>query len=183
MATVRKSALVSAAALDVARGESGQVGQSPVIKSVLLPSFLIDAVEEAMAAYQYGARSRSVWLEEAIAGLILHDPTLLVGSSGSKAYAPDSPAGKLKQIKVHISGDLDKQSRWLVRTLRRQHPDGEGTFTDILRYAIVYRCRYPNHFPRSNPEIVSGDLIDRALAVMLDPVLAQPYPAADRADA
>lgn len=151
---------------------------SPNIKSVALPRFLIDAVAQDMDRHGYGPREKSLWFEEALSGLVIHDRSLMLGSTGSKAFGPDDPSHRPQQIKINLRLELDQQCRWLVTTLRRQHPEGDGTFTDIVRFAIVFRLRYPQHFPRANPDIESDALIRAAIEAVVDPVLSSPYPVA-----
>ena len=150
-------------------------------KHVMVHQFLINATAEEMERRGYGERRRSRWVEEAISGLILHDPALMLGSSGSKAFGrePDPAETQLVPLKVVLSLDLLSQAKDLVRMLRRQHPDGEGSLSDVVRYALIFRLRYPDHYPASHNSITGDDLIARALAVTLDPVLRTPYPAAE----
>lgn len=117
-----------------------------VVRDVSLHAYLLSAVADAMKADGYGLRSRSRWLEEAFAGMVVNDPLMMEGSTGDKAV--DGPEGKLERTKVQIRRSMARQLDALSARLRRENPFMEGAMSYVMRSAARYRLRFPHlyHF-------------------------------------
>ena len=137
-------------------------GPRQVIRDFSLQRYLADNLREQMRADGYNEKRRTRWIEEAIAGLMLFDASMMDSATGDRATTTDPAHAKLVRTKTRIRADLERNVSELVRTLKFQDPDIVGHYSYVIRCAIRYRMRNPDRFPPSDGAD-GDDLIARAV--------------------
>lgn len=137
-----------------------------VIRRLSLQPILLDAMQRAMEAAYYTPHQRSLWIEEALAGLILQDPGLYQSPTGDDVKGLGPLMVRSVKTKTNVRNALDRQVHEVLKMLRTQYWEQPPSFSYIARCAIRHRLRHPEHYPRTSL-ILSDDLIERALAVDL----------------
>ncbi len=132
---LRKSVPVSAPASEL---------PDVVIRDVSVQRYLLEAADAAAQQSGYTRKQRSRWIEEAIAGLAIHDPTLLASPLGEQAIRGEQ--AKLRRIKVQLSLPIDQRANEMVKNLLAENPDTVGPYSYVVRCALRYRLRNPARF-------------------------------------
>lgn len=147
--------------------------EPPAVRGAYVQADLLGRLHESMRAAGYGARERSLWIEEAASGLLAFDPAVLSSVDGD--YREDNaPAGfdaRMKKLNVQIDPALDRQLTRVKERLVRDSPSLSGPFSFLIRAAIRHRLRNPGLYPRTS-HADPDELRRRALAARVDGVLS-----------
>jgi len=138
-----------------------------VTRRLSMPSHLQEAMEEAMTAAGYNKVQRSLWIEEALAGLLLHDAGVHASATGDQPASVREHMIRSKVTKTNVRPELDRQVQMVVDELRTQKWD-EPNFSFVARCAIRHRLRFPHLYPRTS-DLRSEDLMRSAMALNLTP--------------
>lgn len=128
---------------------------------VSMPPYLMGAMMETMRSTGYNAKQRSIWIEEAIAGLIVHDPSLYESSTGDRVSGTDS-INKMMVTKTVMRNSLSAQVGTLIAETNTPPNTAPVNFSYIARCAIRHRLRHPELYPVTSM-VTAEDLINQAL--------------------
>lgn len=138
-----------------------------VTRRLSMPAILQEAMEAAMSGSGYNKVQRSLWIEEALAGLLLHDAGVHDSATGDQPEAAREHMIRSKVTKTNVRPELNNQVQMVIDELRAQKWD-EPNFSFVARCAIRHRLRFPDLYPRTS-EIRSEDLIKSAISLDLSP--------------
>lgn len=109
--------------------------------AVRIPSALSTQIAQAMARDGYSRKRQSLWVEEALLALSRHDPDMGQSLVGDRAQGPNR-----RQMILMLSEHACDTLRDLIIRLRLQVPTIEGVQSLVLRCAMRFRIRNPEHF-------------------------------------
>ena len=132
---------------------------------VSMPPYLMGVMVETMRSTGYNAKQRSIWIEEAIAGLIVYDPSLYESSTGDRVSGSAS-VSKMMVTKTVIRNSLSAQVNTLVAETNTPPNTTPINFSYIARCAIRHRLRHPELYPVTSM-VSAEDLISQALKIDL----------------
>ena len=95
----------------------------------------------AMARDGYSRNRQSLWVEEALLALSRHDPDMGQSLVGDRAQGPNR-----RQMILVLTEHGRDTLRDLIIRLRLQVPTIEGVQSLVLRCAMRFRIRNPEHF-------------------------------------
>lgn len=142
--------------------------QPHAVHKLSMPTYLSQFVKEAMEAAMYTPHQRSLWIEEALAGLIVHDSGVYASATGDRSDEIPEELQKRTSTKTNVRQALDRQLQILIHELQLQGGSPPPTFSYVARCAIRHRLRHPELYPRTS-EVTSKELIERAIALDLTP--------------
>lgn len=135
------------------------------IHRLSLPPYLMGVMMETMKSTGYNGKQRSVWIEEAIAGLIVHDSSLYESSTGDRVSNANGSA-KYMVSKTVIRASLAAQVDILILETNTPPNASPINFSYIARCAIRHRLRHPELYPVTSA-VRADDLISQALKMDL----------------
>lgn len=109
--------------------------------AVRIPPALSTQIAQAMARDGYSRKRQSLWVEEALLALSRHDPDMGQSLVGDRALGPNR-----RQMILMLSEHACDTLRDLIIRLRLQVPTIEGVQSLVLRCAMRFRIRNPEHF-------------------------------------
>lgn len=136
-----------------------------VTRDVSLQRYLSDLIWKHMEQCGYNRKQRGLWIEEALAGLILHDAKVFASPTGDKVQMANPRDNQLIRTKTGIRSALERNIRKLVRTLQFENPDIVGHYSYVVRAAVRHRMRHPELYP---PHRDGEQMIHEAAGVNLD---------------
>ena len=110
-----------------------------------VPPALSDEVDGAMARDGYSRKRKSLWVEEALYTVQNHDPDLSQSIVGDRAQGRNT-----RQMIIALGPEAHDVLKDLIIRLRLQVPTIEGVQSLVLRCAMRFRIRNPEHFVRWN---------------------------------
>ena len=110
-----------------------------------VPPALSDDVDGAIARDGYSRKRKSLWVEEALFSVRNHDPDLSQSLVGDRAQGRNT-----RQMIIALAPDAHDVLKDLIIRLRLQVPTIEGVQSLVLRCAMRFRVRNPEHFVRWN---------------------------------
>ena len=110
-----------------------------------VPPALSDEVDSAMARDGYSRKRKSLWVEEALYSVQNHDPDLSQSIVGDRAQGRNT-----RQVIIALNPDAHDVLKDLIIRLRLQVPTIEGVQSLVLRCAMRFRIRNPEHFVHWN---------------------------------
>lgn len=136
---------------------------TPVRREVAFQKLLLELLLEDMEDQGYGPKGRSRWLNEAIAGLIIHDPEI-TESGVSDRLPTDDPSYRRVRRTISLNPALSAKVDQLAEEVLFRNPGQIGPHGYIARSAVRHRLGRPELYTEDATPPLS-QLIDTAIQV------------------